>query len=161
MSNSPASGEAFLVIGGCGFLGATIARALKARGEAYVSVFDIATAREPIEKVTYHTGDLTDPQSFGEAVRSSKSSPGGAEKGVVVIHTASPVHGMGTQVYEKVNVQGTQNVIQVAKDEGVRKLVFTSSAGVVFDGQDLINVDERMPYPEKPMDAYNDTKVSA
>lgn len=44
--------------------------------------------------------------------------------------------------------------------EGVRKLVFTSSAGTVYDGRDLINVDERMPFPEKALDHYNLTKVS-
>jgi sterol-4alpha-carboxylate 3-dehydrogenase (decarboxylating) len=29
----------------------------------------------------------------------------------------------------------------------------------VYEAQDLINVDERLPFPEKPIDAYNDTKV--
>ncbi len=44
---------------------------------------------------------------------------------------------------------------------GVRKLVFTSSAGVVFNGSDNIDVDERLPFPEKPMDAYNESKAKA
>jgi sterol-4alpha-carboxylate 3-dehydrogenase (decarboxylating) len=37
--------------------------------------------------------------------------------------------------------------------------VYTSSAGVVFDGGDVINLDERAPFPEKPFDAYNDSKA--
>jgi sterol-4alpha-carboxylate 3-dehydrogenase (decarboxylating) len=41
----------------------------------------------------------------------------------------------------------------------VRKLVYTSSAGVVFNGADIIDVDERLPYPETPLDAYNDSKA--
>jgi sterol-4alpha-carboxylate 3-dehydrogenase (decarboxylating) len=32
---------------------------------------------------------------------------------------------------------------------------------VVFNGQDLINVDERIPFPEKPLDAYNESKAKA
>jgi sterol-4alpha-carboxylate 3-dehydrogenase (decarboxylating) len=32
---------------------------------------------------------------------------------------------------------------------------------VVFNGQDLVNVDERMPFPEKPLDAYNESKAKA
>lgn len=44
---------------------------------------------------------------------------------------------------------------------GVRKLVYTSSAGVVFNGEALIDVDERLPYPEKAMDAYNESKAKA
>jgi sterol-4alpha-carboxylate 3-dehydrogenase (decarboxylating) len=39
--------------------------------------------------------------------------------------------------------------------------VYTSSAGVVFNGEDLIDVDERLEYPEVPMDAYNETKAEA
>jgi sterol-4alpha-carboxylate 3-dehydrogenase (decarboxylating) len=60
-----------------------------------------------------------------------------------------------------VNVDGTKAVIAAAVECGVRKLVFTSSAGVVFNGEDIINVDERVPFPEVPMDAYNDTKAKA
>ena len=41
----------------------------------------------------------------------------------------------------------------------VQKLVFTSSAGVVFNGQDIIDVDERLPFPEKSLDAYNESKA--
>lgn len=45
------------------------------------------------------------------------------------------------------------------KENHVEKLIFTSSAGVVFNGSDLLYVDERLNYPLSPMDAYNDTKV--
>jgi sterol-4alpha-carboxylate 3-dehydrogenase (decarboxylating) len=30
---------------------------------------------------------------------------------------------------------------------------------VVFNGQDLIDVDERIAFPEKPLDAYNESKA--
>lgn len=62
-------------------------------------------------------------------------------------------------MYYKVNVDGTQTVINAAVAAGIRKLVYTSSAGVVFDGKDVVNLDERAPYPEKPFDAYNDSKA--
>jgi len=64
-------------------------------------------------------------------------------------------------VYQKVNVEGTKTVISVCLAHGVKKLVYTSSAGLVFDGEDLIDADERLPPPEKPMDAYNATKAIA
>lgn len=32
---------------------------------------------------------------------------------------------------------------------------------MVFNGQDLIHVDERIPIPEKPLDAYNESKAKA
>lgn len=58
-------------------------------------------------------------------------------------------------------MEGTKAVISAAQALGVPKLVFTSSAGVVFNGQDLIDVDERLAPPEKPMDAYNESKAKA
>lgn len=58
-------------------------------------------------------------------------------------------------------MEGTKSVIAAAQSLGVRKLVYTSSAGVVFHGEDLIDVDERLPFPEVPMDAYNETKAKA
>ena len=77
-----------------------------------------------------------------------------------IIHTASPQHGAkDPSIYYKVNVDGTRAVINAAVAAGVRELVYTSSAGVVFDGKDVINLDERTPYPEKPFDAYNDSKA--
>lgn len=44
---------------------------------------------------------------------------------------------------------------------GIKKLVFTSSAGVIFNGSDIIDVDERLPFPETAMDEYNDSKSKA
>lgn len=58
-------------------------------------------------------------------------------------------------------MDGTQAVINAAVAAGVRKLVYTSSAGVVFDGGDVVNLDERAPYPTEPFDAYNDSKAKS
>jgi sterol-4alpha-carboxylate 3-dehydrogenase (decarboxylating) len=60
-----------------------------------------------------------------------------------------------------VNVEGTKAVIAAAQSLGVAKLVYTSSAGTVFNGADIIDVDERLPFPEVHMDAYNETKAKA
>lgn len=52
-------------------------------------------------------------------------------------------------------------MISAAVSTGVKKLVFTSSSSVVFEGNDLSDVDERLPYSEKPVDAYTDSKAKA
>ena len=61
----------------------------------------------------------------------------------------------------RVNVEGTRRVIEAARAEWVQKLVFTSSASVVFDGRDQAGVDESTPYPEIPFDDYNASKAEA
>ena len=64
-------------------------------------------------------------------------------------------------MYWKVNVEGTKSVLAAAVAVGVRKFVYTSTAAVVFDGGDIVGGDERLPYPEKPLDAYTDSKTKA
>ncbi|TXT08648.1 hypothetical protein VHUM_02776 [Vanrija humicola] len=153
MSNSAPTGEAYLVIGGCGFLGRHIVDALVKRGETNVSVFDIVQ-RHFDANITFFTGDLANIEDIAGAIKKS-----GAK---IVIHTASPPHGLAADIYEKVNVVGTHNVIEACQDAGVPKLVYTSSASVIYSGsENLINADERIPYAAVPLDAYNDTKARA
>lgn len=45
---------------------------------------------------------------------------------------------------------GTRNVIDACKICNVKRLIYTSSSVVVFDGfHGLFNVNESMPYPDK------------
>ena len=143
----------YLIIGGGGFLGQSICDLLLEKGaKNKVSIFDL---REPkqVAKGVFQviTGDITQYDSVAKAL-----------KGVdVVIHTASPIHGLSAEIYHKVNVEGTLNIIKACIQERVKKLVYTSSAGVVYNGQDLFCVDESEPYCEVHMDAYNETKAMA
>ena len=41
------------------------------------------------------------------------------------------------------------------------KVVYTSSAGNVYNGNDLIDCDERMPVPPDQTDEYNNSKAQA
>jgi sterol-4alpha-carboxylate 3-dehydrogenase (decarboxylating) len=78
-----------------------------------------------------------------------------------VIHTASPLHGAPDALFTRVNVAGTRAVLAAAAAAGVRKLVYTSSASVIFDGRPLANADERHPLPARAMDVYNASKAQA
>lgn len=144
-----------LVIGGNGFLGQHVVDAfLSTRWDEAPIEVSVVDLREPQTRkagVTYHVGDITSADDVRRVLQ-------GVD---VVVHTASPVHGLGKAVYFKVNVEGTRNVIDSCKTVGVKALVFTSSAGVVFNGGDLVACDESQPYPAVPMDAYNDSKAVA
>jgi nucleoside-diphosphate-sugar epimerase len=48
---------------------------------------------------------------------------------------------------DPLQVTGTTNVVEACKAQGVRALVFTSSASVVFDGKDQSGVGEELPIP--------------
>ncbi len=139
-----------LVIGGAGFVGAAIVKMLL-QHHAKVSVFDIRQPKYSFESsaVKFHIGDMCNVEDVSKACAGK----------TVVIHTASPPHGQSRKIYFRVNVEGTQNVISVCKQVGVKRLVFTSSASVVFNGTDMLNGDETIPYCRVHMDAYNESKV--
>jgi len=84
----------------------------------------------------------------------------------VVFHCAaaapSASNAIGNEkLMHDVNVLGTEHVIAACRALGVGRLVYTSSASVVFEGRDLLNVDESIPLAQKPMDFYTSTKVMA
>jgi sterol-4alpha-carboxylate 3-dehydrogenase (decarboxylating) len=141
--------KSWLVIGGCGFLGRNIVDQLLARGEKKVAVFDLRQTFED-SRVEFFIGDLTKLEDVKKATDGK----------TVVIHTASPHPGAPNKVQFAVNVDGTNNVIEACVANKVRKLVYTSSASVIFNGQPLVNADESYPYCEVHMDVYNETKVS-
>lgn len=57
-------------------------------------------------------------------------------------------------------MEGTQNVVDACDEHAVSRLIYTSSASVVFDGRDLLGVTEDAPYAEKPLDYYTTTKIA-
>ena len=138
--------------GASGLVGLAIVRLLTDRNHS-VAIFDVRPPRADLlpaaSPIDVFIGDITSIDDLTKAMQSVD----------VVIHTASPPHGLDSQVYYKVNVTGTQNVIDACVTMNVAKLVFTSSASVVFNGSDIIGGDEDLPYCETHMDAYNDSKV--
>lgn len=154
--------KSVLLIGGAGFLGLhLIEQFYKNDSSTKISVFDVRPLPEKLSKqftfnpknIKFFKGDLTSADDVSKAIKES-----GAE---VLVHSASPMHGGKTEIYQKVNVEGTDNVLTVAKKSGIKAFVYTSSAGVIFNGQDIHNADETWPIPEVPMDAYNETKAIA
>ncbi|KAJ7437114.1 hypothetical protein B0H11DRAFT_1754100, partial [Mycena galericulata] len=76
------------------------------------------------------------------------------------LHAASPIHGLPADIYYQVNEIGTRNVISACYESGVKKLVYTSSTGVVWTGADFHGVNEnQVGFPNKGYDAYHHTKA--
>ncbi|KAK6340659.1 erg26, C-3 sterol dehydrogenase [Orbilia brochopaga] len=143
-----------VIIGGCGFLGTAITHALLSKHPSCkITAADIRSpSTHPSHpNITYATVDITSLSSITTLLETTRPA--------VVFHTASPVHGLGREIYFKVNVDGTRNVVTACQTAGVKVLVYTSSAGVVYDGSALVNVDERHPFPAVPYDAYNESKA--
>src|SRR5690606_37314971 len=91
------------------------------------------------------------PRDVEEAVRGAHT----------VFHLASVVYvGLTPSPHiEKVNVEGTENVVRACQAESVRCLVYTSTEDVVLSERGVTYGDESLPYPESPVHDYVRTKI--
>ena len=144
--------EKVLVTGGGGFLGSAVCRLLRARGDRVTSFSRRRHPELDALGVAQIAGDIRDPAAVADACR----------KVDLVFHVAALPGVWGPYAeYFAVNVTGTRNVIDACRSRGVRRLVYTSSPSVVFDGSDMAGVDESVPYPDRFEAAYPETKAIA
>jgi nucleoside-diphosphate-sugar epimerase len=119
-------------------------RALARSERAAARVRDLGA--EPV------SGDLDDPESLRA----------GAEGCDVAFHAAAKVEDWGDpDDFERLNVRGTQNVIDACRAAGVRRLVHVGTEAALMAGQPLVNVDETAPLrPDSPA-LYSSSKARA
>jgi nucleoside-diphosphate-sugar epimerase len=141
-----------LVTGGGGFLGGAIVRRLVARGDRVLSLSRRRYPDLDALGVAQRLGDVADPRLVRDAVAGCD----------IVFHVAAKA-GLGGRYgdYHRTNVTGTENVLEACRREGVRRLVYTSSPSVVFDGRDMEGVNESVPYPPRYQSPYPQTKALA
>uniref|UniRef100_A0A7S4RE51 3-beta hydroxysteroid dehydrogenase/isomerase domain-containing protein n=1 Tax=Alexandrium monilatum TaxID=311494 RepID=A0A7S4RE51_9DINO len=138
-----------VVTGGTGFVGQRLVEMLVERGAERVVSFDIVPPADNVWRhpaIEYVVGDLCDPEAVERAVR-------GAD---CVWHNGAcvgPYHPV--ELYGRVNVGGTQNVIAACRKHGVRKLVYSTSPSTRFtaDAQDVDGLTEE-ELPKLPQAAY-------
>ena len=141
-----------LVTGGGGFLGFAICERLRARGDAVASFSRRSYPELDELGVSHITGDIRDPAAVADACRGKD----------VVFHAAARPGVWGPWAeYFAINVTGTRNVLNACRQQGVRRLIHTSSPSVVFDGADMAGADETVPYPDRYDAAYPATKAIA
>ncbi|PJC46151.1 MAG: LPS biosynthesis protein WbpP, partial [Candidatus Omnitrophica bacterium CG_4_9_14_0_2_um_filter_43_12] len=119
----------FLVTGGAGFIGSHIAGALVRDGNKVVVLDDFSSGRrenlsEIMSKIELIEGDIRDKKAVAKAV-----------SGVdYVLHQAAlrsvPKSMLDPQAYNDVNITGILNILQVAKEAKVKRVVFASSSSI-------------------------------
>lgn len=141
-----------LVTGGGGFLGLYIVEQLVAHGDR-VRVF--CRGRYPrLNELGVETiqGDVRDAGAVERACA-----------GMDVVFHAAAVPGIWGpwSLFYGINTQGTLNVVEACRRQGVPRLVYTSSPSVVYDGESHEGVDESRPYPERYLCHYPHSKALA
>ena len=80
----------------------------------------------------------------------------------VVFHTAAKAGVWGAwQNFYGPNVTGTRHVVAACLKNNVKRMIYTSSPSVVFDGRNQEGVDESVPYPNTYHAHYPATKAIA
>lgn len=141
-----------LVTGAAGFLGLYLVEQLVARGDRVR-----ALCRRPapdLERlgVEIALGDIRDAKAIAAACQ-----------GIDTVYHAAGVAGIWGpwRHYYETNTLGTQNIIDGCVLHGVKRLVFTSSPSVTFDGGDQCGIDESAPYAKRWLCHYPHTKALA
>ena len=143
------------ITGGTGCLGRPLVKRLIADG-AYLKLLTLPndTATTNLDKkIEIITGDLNSPDALDHLCLECD----------VVFHLAGKVHSVpGTKAEEedffRVNVAGTRNLLEAAKKNGVKRVVFFSSVGVYGKDADF-HGDELSPC--QPGSVYAESKYQA
>ena len=139
-------GELHLVTGGAGFIGSNLVRRLAARGDR-VRVFDnlssghlenLAGLEASVEFVR---GDLRDAAAVRAAARGARHVFHIGALASVQASVADPA------ATHEVNDTGTLNVLLAARDAGVERVVFSSSASVYGDSPEMPKREDMLPEP--------------
>jgi nucleoside-diphosphate-sugar epimerase len=141
-----------LVTGGGGFIGSALVRDLIRTGYDVTSFSrgDYPEIRRKGAKTIM--GDVTDINSVLKATENID----------IVFHVAAKAGLAGSyKKYYETNVTGTENILKACKLNKIKYLIYTSSASVVFDGDDIKGANESMPYPARPLSYYTATKALA
>jgi nucleoside-diphosphate-sugar epimerase len=144
-----------LVTGATGFLGSYIVDKCVEQGDRVRCLVRESSDLDYLKKyedVELSYGSLMDEDAIDKAME-------GIE---IVYHTAARSADWGTrnQFWES-NYLGAIHILNSCRKMGVRRLVYVSTPGVVYDYTDHILIDESQPYPREFANYYCEAKARA
>jgi len=146
----------YLITGGAGFIGSNIAHTLLKNGNSVRILDNFSTGRriniaDIQDKIEVIDGDISDYWTVKEAVQDID----------YVLHQAAlpsvPRSVKNPLTSNKVNIDGTLNLLEACKQAGVKRFVMASSSSVYGDTPELPK-HERMP--TDPLSPYAVTKLT-
>jgi len=155
-------GKRVLLTGACGFIGSHLAQRLVEEGcslRAFVYYNSFGSygwledlPAEILSEIDIFMGDVRDPNGVRTAMKDID----------VVFHLAAligiPYSYHSPDSYVDTNVKGTLNILQAARDEGVEKILVTSTSEV-YGTALYAPIDEK--HPRQGQSPYSATKIGA
>lgn len=137
-------GTTFLVTGAAGFIGSNLCEALLKKGCKVKALDDLSTGKQANvdlfaneSNYTFIKGDIKDPQTCMDACEGVDYVLHQAAWGSVPRSLEMP------QFYCKNNIDGTLNMLEAARQQGVKKFVYASSSSVYGDEPNLPKTEGR------------------
>ncbi|MFH1201287.1 MAG: SDR family oxidoreductase [Candidatus Omnitrophota bacterium] len=146
----------YLVTGGAGFIGSHIARKLVEESQEVLVLDNFSTGKREnldgiLDKITLIEGDIRDKELVRNSLRGID----------FILHQAAlrsvPKSVNDPITYNDVNVTGTLNLLLVAREAGVKRLVLASSSSVYGDAKKMPEREDQLPAPISP---YAATKLA-
>jgi len=139
----------YLVTGGAGFIGSNTVDELVRRGHSVVVLDDLSSGKEDNlaevrNKITFIKGGITDIEVVRKAMHEAE----------YVLHlgarTSVPRSVKDPIETNKINIDGTLNVLVAAKELKVKRVVFAASSSAYGETPTLPKVETMQPQPISP-----------
>ena len=139
----------YLVTGGAGFIGSNTVDELVRRGHSVVVLDDLSSGKEDNlaeirNKITFIKGSITDIEVVRRAMHEAE----------YVLHlgarTSVPRSVKDPIDTNKINIEGTLNVLVAAKELKVKRFVFAASSSAYGETPTLPKVETMQPQPISP-----------
>jgi nucleoside-diphosphate-sugar epimerase len=141
-----------LVTGASGMLGRATATALAAAGHEVTVMQRGSSGLAGVSGITEVRADLTD-RARGRWACTGQDA---------VVHLAAKVQLHGPwEEFERVNVQGTRDLLESAQEAGAQRFVYVSSPSAAHAGEPLVGVDAEPADPEAARGHYARSKAMA
>src|SRR5215470_3513028 len=139
----------YLVTGGAGFIGSSTVDELVQRGHSVVVLDDFSAGKEENladvrNKITFIKGSITDIEVVRKAMHEAEFVLHLAARTSVPRSVKDPLE------TNRINVEGTLNVLVAAKEFRVKRVVFAASSSAYGETPTLPKVETMQPMPISP-----------
>src|SRR5712675_368985 len=139
----------YLVTGGAGFIGSNTVDELVRRGESVVVLDDLSAGKEDNlaeirNKITFIKGSINDLEAVRKAMHEAEYVLHLAARTSVPRSVKDPLE------TNRINIEGTLNVLVAAKEKKVKRVVFAASSSAYGETPILPKVETMQPQPISP-----------
>jgi nucleoside-diphosphate-sugar epimerase len=139
----------YLVTGGAGFIGSNTVDELVRRGHSVVVLDDLSSGKEDNlaevrNKITFIKGTITDMETVRKAMQEAEYVLHLAARTSVPRSVKDPID------TNKINIDGTLNVLVAARDAKAKRVVFAASSAAYGETPTLPKIESMQPAPVSP-----------